>query len=109
MSKVTSSGDQSHSRVTKVTVTPGSHTGLRRCDAARGMKTANYKKETSSNLHFNVTLAISVPQTKLLCPALGSGVIYSDIRTRETNEVVFWFHDRISYRELVYLLYKRVQ
>lgn len=97
MSKVTSSGDQSHSRVTKVTVTPGSHTGLRRCDAAREMKTANYKKETSSNLHFNVTLAISVPQTKPLCPALGSRVIYSDIRTRETNDVVFWFHDRISF------------
>lgn len=113
MSKVTSSGDQSHSRVTKVTVTPGSHTGLRRCDAARGMKTENYKKETSSNLHFNVTLAISVPQTKLLCPALGSGVIYSDKRTRETNEVVFWFHELAflinNYRELVYLFYKRVQ
>lgn len=108
MSKVTSSGDQSHSRVTKVIVTPGSHTGLRRCDAARGMKTANYKKETSSNLHFNVTLAISVPQTKPLCPASGSGVIYSDIRISFSFMIVLAFLIN-NYRELVYLLYKHVQ
>lgn len=76
------------------------------------MKTANYVRETASNLHFNVTLAISVSRTKLLCTPLGSGVIYSDIRTREANEVVFWLHDRMTFFKQVQItrsLCKRFQ